>query len=168
MGSSRKKSKRTGSTEFEVEVIRCVCGITQNIYPDDTDETWLACGSCGCWQHGLCMGISIVDGESPLDYNCEKCDPSSHKELLEAIDRGIKLWEGRRKLHGKQVLEEDTPQHLGKARKRVTDVRSSRHENNISDAEEIFAQEDVTTLFPLTDECHHYTSIKQVPWDIQK
>ncbi|KIN04826.1 hypothetical protein OIDMADRAFT_116016 [Oidiodendron maius Zn] len=115
------------------------------------------------------MGIGIVDGESPPDYNCEQCDPKSHKELLEAIDGGIKLWEDRRTLHGNWSNEKDTPQRLGKKTgKGDKEVKNSINENSIGDGEDVFAQEDVSTIYPLTDECHHYTSIRQVPWDIQK
>ena len=48
------------------------------------------------------------------------------------------------------------------------EVKNSINENSIGDAEDVFAQEYVSTIYPLTDECHHYTSIRQVPWDIQK
>jgi hypothetical protein len=133
-----------------------MCGTTRDV--NDVDETWLACSSCGCWQHSLCMGIKKADGKSLSVYNCEQCDPNSHKELLKAIDR-----------LGNQAAQKDGPQGLTETRgQRPRDQQSLIQENSIRDTGEAFTQEGLTPSHHLTDECHHYTSIKEVPWDIQK
>ncbi|ORY58428.1 SPOC domain-containing protein [Pseudomassariella vexata] len=42
------------------------------------------------------MGIPIYDEDIPNKYFCEQCKPEQHKELLDAIARGEKIWETRR------------------------------------------------------------------------
>lgn len=153
--------------ESENWPIRCVCGTTH--YIEDSDETWLQCGNCERHQHSLCMGIDIVDGKFPAIYYCEQCAPESHKELLEAFDQGIKLWEERRKLHTQKEIGEDTPKRQKKKAKRtVEDRQNSIHDHSMNEAEDKLTQGSSTTSFPLTNECHHYTAVNEVPWDIQK
>ena len=48
------------------------------------------------------------------------------------------------------------------------DERNSIHGDSMDGVDEEFSLEVAMVEFPLTDECHHYTSIKEVPWDIQK
>lgn len=116
------------------------------------------------------MGVNIVDGEDPPDYLCEECAPESHKELLQASSQGRKLWEDRRKLHAQEAVEEPIPkrQRKKKAKKAAKDRQSLIQDTSMDEADETTSQELSTASFPLTDECHHYTSINEVPWDIQK
>jgi hypothetical protein len=170
MRSSKRKSREESSSAAESGDIRCVCGTTQDI--EDTEESWLICDSCECRQHSVCMGISIVGGKLPSHYNCELCSPDAHKELLGATARGINLWEDRRKLHTQKANEEGTPKYREKkARNSGKNRRQSVQDTSMDEADEAdeaFVHEAVTVSFPLTDECHHYTSVREVPWDIQK
>lgn len=84
--------------EEEEEIIRCICGVTEQ--DDESDEDWIACEQCSAWQHNVCMGVTtdkaVLD---TLEYYCEQCKPEDHKELLEGMARGEKLWEQRRRAH---------------------------------------------------------------------
>lgn len=75
-------------------MIRCVCGATEQ--DDDSGEPWIACDTCGAWQHNVCVGISPYTEDVPKNYWCEQCEPDMHKELLEGIAKGEKPWEPRR------------------------------------------------------------------------
>jgi hypothetical protein len=56
-----------------------------------------------------------------------------------------------------------------KARPReAEDERNSMHDDTMDGVNEGSSLEVAMVEFPLTDDCHHYTSIKEVPWDIQK
>ncbi|KAH7130006.1 transcription factor S-II, central domain-containing protein [Dactylonectria estremocensis] len=81
----------------EEEIIRCVCGATEQ--DEDSGEAWIACETCGAWQHNVCVGVSSYDDEIPEHYWCEQCRPENHKELLDGIAKGEKPWEARRKAH---------------------------------------------------------------------
>lgn len=96
-GGKRGKNKAAQEEEEESETIRCVCGVVTT--DDDSGEAWIACDNCGVWQHNVCVGVSTFEDEIPANYLCEECDPESHKELLDAIARGEKLWEVRKKQH---------------------------------------------------------------------
>lgn len=43
--------------------------------------------------------MSSYEDEIPENYWCEQCRPEDHKELLEAVERGEKPWEARRKAY---------------------------------------------------------------------
>lgn len=83
--------------EPEEEIIRCVCGASEQ--DEDSGEAWIACETCGAWQHNVCVGISSFDDEIPDFYWCEQCKPENHKELLDGLARGEKVWENRRRAH---------------------------------------------------------------------
>ena len=83
--------------EPEDEVIRCVCGATEQ--DEDSGEAWIACDTCGAWQHNVCVGMSVFTEDVPNHYYCERCKPSMHQELLEGIEKGEKPWEARRAAH---------------------------------------------------------------------
>lgn len=79
------------SDDDEDNICRCICG--------DNDFTakrpWIQCTACGVWQHNDCMDVSVFDDELGDHYWCEECDSDSHVELLEAVSRGERPWEGR-------------------------------------------------------------------------
>lgn len=87
--------------EEEPEVIRCVCGATEQ--DQDSGEAWISCETCFAWQHNVCVGVSSFEDEIPENYWCEQCRPDDHKELLAAMARGEKPWEDRRKAHEEEV-----------------------------------------------------------------
>lgn len=80
--------------ETEDEIIRCVCGATEQ--DEDSGEPWIACDTCGAWQHNVCVGMSVFTEDVPNNYYCEQCEPTMHKELLEGMEKGEKPWEPRR------------------------------------------------------------------------
>ncbi|ODA80906.1 hypothetical protein RJ55_03866 [Drechmeria coniospora] len=108
-----KKSKKAQEQELEQsqeqeleqsqepeEVIRCVCGATEQ--DEDSGEAWISCETCFAWQHNVCVGVSSFEDEIPDNYWCERCRPQDHVELLEAISKGERPWEGRRKAHAEE------------------------------------------------------------------
>lgn len=93
--TNKKAREQEQEEEQEEEIIRCVCGATEQ--DEDSGEAWIACEECGAWQHNVCVGVSSFDDEIPDHYWCEQCRPHDHKELLEGIAKGEKPWEARRK-----------------------------------------------------------------------
>jgi hypothetical protein len=116
------KKQQAAQEDEEVEVIRCVCGAVST--PEDDPEPWIACDSCGVWQHIVCVGLASVDDEIPeeYEYSCEKCGPEfpPHKELLDSIARGEKIWEERRRVYEKQQADEGASKKKGKKGKGKT------------------------------------------------
>ncbi|RDW85401.1 hypothetical protein BP5796_03726 [Coleophoma crateriformis] len=98
---SKKNAKKAEEEEAtpEAEIIRCVCGARET--HEEDDEPWIACDNCQAWQHNVCMGISTFDEDVPDSYLCEMCSPPAHKELLDGITKGIKVWEDRRRAYEK-------------------------------------------------------------------
>lgn len=94
---SRKAQEELEQSQEPEEVIRCVCGATEQ--DEDSGEAWISCETCYAWQHNVCVGVSSFEDEIPENYWCEQCRPQDHKELLEGIQRGEKPWEARRKAH---------------------------------------------------------------------
>ena len=92
-----RKKKQEEPEEPEEEIIRCVCGATEQT--GDSGEPWIACDKCTAWQHNVCVGKSIYDEDLTSEYFCEVCKPEDHKELLDGIARGEKPWEARRKVY---------------------------------------------------------------------
>ncbi|KAH0407214.1 hypothetical protein KCU90_g23216, partial [Aureobasidium melanogenum] len=74
------------------EVIRCVCGDTKD---DEVGRQYVSCDTCEVWQHNVCMGVPLEEENQPEHYFCELCAPNDHKELLDALKRGEKLWQTR-------------------------------------------------------------------------
>jgi hypothetical protein len=104
-GGNKKGKKQAVQEEEEVEIIRCVCG-ARATEGDDDPEPWIACDTCGAWQHNVCMGIPIHDEDIPDNYLCEQCGPHEHQELLESMKRGEEIWVERRKSHERVQAEE--------------------------------------------------------------
>lgn len=155
MGKSKKRGRSQSTYSEQAFKIRCICGAREE--GSDASEAWIECGSCGNWQHNVCMGISVFTDEIPKKYDCQDCDPDAHKELLEGMDRKERPWETRRKSF---VVEDNQD----KKRKRT----------RTGTPPSIFFFPDRGHLpelepsFPLTEECHHYVRRKDVGWDIQK
>lgn len=71
------------------EIIRCVCGKYEE--EEDVPRAMICCDNCAAWQHNGCMGLPE---EYEVDsYFCEQCKPETHKDLLDALERGEKPWE---------------------------------------------------------------------------
>lgn len=150
--------------------IRCACGITRA--GEEDNEAWIQCDTCDVWQHNVCMGISTHTEELPRNYQCERCAPDTHKELLGIMANGRDVWNERRKADGQGVTREEQPEH---AKKQVTwEDQNGAHTTSSEDVDMPHTVKDADQIdapsqaFPLTDECHHYTRVSEVPWDIQK
>ncbi|KZZ97366.1 Spen-like protein [Moelleriella libera RCEF 2490] len=98
-----KKAQEADQSQEAEEVIRCVCGATEQ--DEDSGEAWISCETCYAWQHNVCVGVSSFEDEIPDNYWCEQCRPQDHKELLAAMARGEKPWEARRKAHEEEEAE---------------------------------------------------------------
>ncbi|KAK9440532.1 Transcription factor S-II, central domain containing protein [Metarhizium brunneum] len=98
-----KKAQEKDQSQEPEEVIRCVCGATEQ--DEDSGEAWISCETCYAWQHNVCVGVSSFEDEIPDNYWCEQCRPEDHKELLAGIARGEKPWEARRKAHEEEEAE---------------------------------------------------------------
>ncbi|KAG4439163.1 hypothetical protein IFR05_005362 [Cadophora sp. M221] len=120
-GSKKKKIEK----EEEPEVIRCVCGAVSS--PEGDEEPWIACDNCTVWQHNVCVGVTTFEDEIPEHYLCEQCGPEGHKELLDGLKKGIKVWEARQKKHSIQQAKaekaekEEKPSKGKKKGKRISD-----------------------------------------------
>ena len=119
-----KKGSKKAAAEEEVEIIRCVCGATEQ--QENDTEAWIACDRCEAWQHNVCVGLSSYEEDTPDKYLCEQCGPEFHAELLESIQRGEKLWEERRRAWEKEMAEEGK----GKKGKKGKGKRTSDPEIN--------------------------------------
>ncbi len=113
----------------EEEIIRCVCGVTEQ--DDESDEDWIACETCSAWQHNVCMGVTTEKALlDTLDYYCEQCKPENHKELLDGITRGEKPWEQRRKAHEEAELAAQKAKKGKKGKnKRTSDPKQEPAQN---------------------------------------
>ncbi|OAQ74273.1 PHD finger domain-containing protein [Pochonia chlamydosporia 170] len=98
-----KKAQEKDQSQEPEEVIRCVCGATEQ--DEDSGEAWISCETCYAWQHNVCVGVSSFEDEIPENYWCEQCRPEDHKELLAGIAKGEKPWEARRKAHEEEEAE---------------------------------------------------------------
>lgn len=98
-----KKAQGQDPLQEPEEVIRCVCGATEQ--NQDSGEAWISCETCFAWQHNVCVGVSSFEDEIPDNYWCERCRPQNHKELLDGIAKGEKPWEARRKAHALEEAE---------------------------------------------------------------
>ncbi|KJZ73799.1 hypothetical protein HIM_06917 [Hirsutella minnesotensis 3608] len=117
-----KKAQEQEQSQEPEEVIRCVCGATEQ--DEDSGEAWISCETCFVWQHNVCVGVSSYEDEIPENYWCEQCRPQDHQELLEGIAKGEKPWEARRKAHEIEEAERKKKKGGRKARgKRVSDPK---------------------------------------------
>ncbi|CAG8978446.1 hypothetical protein HYALB_00013273 [Hymenoscyphus albidus] len=133
-----KKAKKVEKKEDDAEaseVIRCVCGAVET-GNDDTDP-WIACDKCDVWQHNICVGFTRFEEDTPENYKCEQCDPTFplHKELLDALKKGRKLWEERRKKADQLLAEEKQASKKkggkkGKSNKRVSEASEISYATN--------------------------------------
>jgi hypothetical protein len=107
--------------QSEDEVIRCVCGATEQ--DEDSGEPWIACDTCGAWQHNVCVGMSVFTEDVPNNYYCEQCEPTMHKELLEGIEKGEKPWEARRAAYEAEAEKKKRRGRKGGRGKRLSDQK---------------------------------------------
>ncbi|KAM3066956.1 Transcription factor bye1 [Clarireedia jacksonii] len=131
LAEPKKKGTKKGSKkatavqeEEEVEVIRCVCGVTDPT--DDKGDAWIACDNCAVWQHNVCVGISPFEEDTPDKYLCEQCAPGAHKELLEGIARGEKPWIARQQRYEEEKAEQEKKDAEEAARKKVKKGKKRR------------------------------------------
>lgn len=119
----KRGRKKKQEEEPEEEIIRCVCGATEQ--DGDSEEPWIACDKCGAWQHNVCMGMSVFSEDLPKHYYCEQCAPQDHKELLAFMEKGEKPWEQRRKDYEEEQNDKKKPKKKkgGRGSKRVSDPK---------------------------------------------
>ncbi|CCC12561.1 unnamed protein product [Sordaria macrospora k-hell] len=117
-GKKQAKKAVPEPEEPEEEIIRCVCGATEQ--DEDSGEPWIACDMCGAWQHNICMGMSQYSEDLPKEYFCELCKPENHQELLNGIKNGERPWEARRKAFEEEKAEKRRRGNKKKS-KRVSD-----------------------------------------------
>ncbi|SPO04733.1 related to CTI6 Cyc8-Tup1 Interacting protein [Cephalotrichum gorgonifer] len=133
---SGKKSPTTPADEEkteepEDEVIRCVCGATEQ--DEDSGEPWIACDTCGAWQHNVCMGMSVFTEDVPNNYYCERCEPSMHEKLLVGIEKGEKPWEARRAAYEAEAEKKKKKGRKGgRGGRRVSDQKEREKEGTPS------------------------------------
>ena len=89
--SKTKKSSDQQDDDSEGDIIRCICGATE----DEDGWKMVFCEQCSAWQHNLCMGVTEEDDKLPNEYYCEQCHPQDHADLLAAMKRGEKPWQER-------------------------------------------------------------------------
>ncbi|PHH84543.1 hypothetical protein CDD83_1785 [Cordyceps sp. RAO-2017] len=120
-----KKAQEQEQSQEPEEVIRCVCGATEQ--DEDSGEAWICCETCFVWQHNVCVGMSSFEDEIPENYWCEQCRPQDHKELLDGIAKGEKPWEARRKAHELEEAEKKKRRGGRRARgKRTSDPKEAK------------------------------------------
>lgn len=109
-----RRAKKNGEKDDddEEEVIRCVCGATEQ--GGDSVEPWIACDRCGAWQHNVCMGMSRFREDLLKEYFCELCKPEDHTALLEGVARGEKPWEERRLAYERDLKGDDKKKKGGR------------------------------------------------------
>ncbi|GJC79932.1 transcription factor BYE1 [Colletotrichum liriopes] len=118
----KRGRKKKQEEEPEEEIIRCVCGATEQ--DGDSEEPWIACDKCTAWQHNVCMGMSVFTEDLPKNYYCEQCAPQYHKELLSAMEQGERPWETRRKVYEEEQNEKKKKKKKGgRAGKRASDPK---------------------------------------------
>ena len=129
-----KKGKKAieKTEEPEEEIIRCVCGATEQ--DEDSGEPWIACDNCGAWQHNVCMGMSVYSEDLPKEYFCEQCRPEDHKELLDGIAKGEKPWEARRRAYEEEQAEKKKKKGNKKGKKRQSDSQEEPQSSQKSKA----------------------------------
>ncbi|KAM0331250.1 hypothetical protein ACHAQA_002920 [Verticillium albo-atrum] len=130
----RGRKKKQQEEEPEDEIIRCVCGATDQD-DDEDDQVWVACDTCGAWQHNVCMGMP--DDNLPEHYYCEQCRPQLeyHKELLSGIAEGRRPWEERQKAYRDRKAVE-----AAEKKKKPVKKKAGRVSKRVSDSKEDVSQ----------------------------
>ncbi|KAF2735886.1 hypothetical protein EJ04DRAFT_490975 [Polyplosphaeria fusca] len=91
---SRDESAQSPEEDEEEDaIIRCVCGDQRDIQ----GRKMICCDRCEAWQHVRCMGLNEGTDWDNATYFCEQCKPEEHVELLEAMSRGEKPWNRKKK-----------------------------------------------------------------------
>ncbi|KAL5372337.1 hypothetical protein DPSP01_013572 [Paraphaeosphaeria sporulosa] len=73
------------------EIIRCVCGLREEI--EDDDRKMICCDRCQAWQHNKCLHLPEADAYwKKRTYYCEQCKPEEHQELLALMAKGEEPW----------------------------------------------------------------------------
>lgn len=135
--ATKKQAEPEPVDEEEEEIIRCVCGATSQ-ETDDPDDPWIACDECHAWQHNVCVGMSVFDEDlEAIEYYCELCKPEAHKELLDGMAKGKKVWEARRQEYmAEKAAEKQKKKAPKKGKKRQSeipdDARSSHAKSSAS------------------------------------
>ncbi|CZS96981.1 related to CTI6 Cyc8-Tup1 Interacting protein [Rhynchosporium graminicola] len=124
-GGKKKKVEK----EEDPEVIRCVCGAIDS--PEGDEEPWIACDQCTVWQHNVCVGITTFEDEIPEHYLCELCDPGAHKELLDGMKKGIRVWEIRQKKYNAELAKAEKAE---KAEKEAQSAKGKKKGKRVSDS----------------------------------
>jgi hypothetical protein len=86
----------------------------------------ICCDKCEAWQHNDCMGVPEEEGAQPDQYFCEQCRPDLHKELLDAIARGERIWERRQREAEEERRERERAKKRGKGSKKGSSRKSAR------------------------------------------
>lgn len=86
ISSARVRANMAAPPEFapqnrKAESVHCICGNEG----DDTRGEWIACDSCGVWQHNNCMGEGVPANPEQDDYDCQQCDPFRHRKLIRTM-----------------------------------------------------------------------------------
>ncbi|EHK97202.1 putative Transcription factor bye1 [Glarea lozoyensis 74030] len=114
--ATKKTAKKTEEPEDEEpEIIRCVCGVTETT--DDDDEPWIA----------------RFEEDAPEHYRCEKHNPTfpPHKELLDGLKKGKKIWLERRAKVNQEIAEEKKSKKKGGKKGKSTKRASEASELNL-------------------------------------
>ncbi|EXF83434.1 SPOC domain-containing protein [Colletotrichum fioriniae PJ7] len=131
----KRGRKKKQEEEPEEEIIRCVCGATEQ--DGDSEEPWIACDKCTAWQHNVCMGMSVFTEDLPKNYYCEQCAPQDHKELLALMEQGERPWESRRKAYEDEQNEKKKKKKKGgRAGKRASDPKEELSQDTRSNKAE--------------------------------
>ncbi|KZL63062.1 spoc domain-containing protein [Colletotrichum incanum] len=131
----KRGRKKKQEEEPEEEIIRCVCGATEQ--DGDSEEPWIACDKCTAWQHNVCMGMSVFTEDLPKNYYCEQCAPQDHKELLSAMAEGERPWETRRKVYEEEQNEKKKKKKKGgRVGKRASDPKEDLSQDTRSNKAE--------------------------------
>ncbi|KAI9847495.1 MAG: hypothetical protein M1837_002396 [Sclerophora amabilis] len=146
---SEKRSKQASAEATPEEeddgdaIIRCVCGASAE--DSDDERMMICCDQCSSWQHNECMEVGEDEDALPEKYLCERCDPESHKGLLEKLAKGEKPWEERAKQ--KELEEQEKSERKGKRGRKGKGGKKGRPSEVKSEA-----SEDVVEKAPDLDE----------------
>ncbi|TIA83875.1 hypothetical protein E3P92_01815 [Wallemia ichthyophaga] len=80
---------------------RCVCGNSD----EESYGFMIQCETCGCWQHGVCVGL-VEEKYAPETYYCEECRPDMHPIVIPGRPgrKPARLTQQRRELKQKSPI----------------------------------------------------------------